>query len=113
MLEAYSPLGTGRHLDSDAVVRVAERLDRTPAQVLLRWCIERDVPVIPKSNRRERIIENGALFDFRRKTFTRKLHRINTNVHQDFRALRRAQSHGVMGAREMRDDAVARREQLA
>src|SRR5215468_7040441 len=38
-LEAYSPLGTGRHLASDSVADIAERYMRTPAQVLLRWCI--------------------------------------------------------------------------
>jgi 2,5-diketo-D-gluconate reductase A len=64
-LEAYSPLGTGRHLASDTVARIARRHGRTPAQVLLRWCIERDIPVIPKSTHRERIAENAQLFDFR------------------------------------------------
>ena len=44
VLEAYSPLGTGRHLSSDTVARIAESLGRTPAQVLLRWCIERTFP---------------------------------------------------------------------
>src|SRR5262249_20884251 len=63
-LEAYSPLGTGRHLHSDQVARIAEQLGRTPAQVLLRWCIERGVPVIPKSTHRDRIAENARLFDF-------------------------------------------------
>ncbi len=63
-LEAYSPLGTGRHLGSDTVAQIARRYERTPAQVLLRWCIERDVPVIPKSVHRERIAENARLFDF-------------------------------------------------
>jgi diketogulonate reductase-like aldo/keto reductase len=38
-LEAYSPLGTGRHLGDDTVTGIAGRLGRTPAQVLLRWCI--------------------------------------------------------------------------
>jgi diketogulonate reductase-like aldo/keto reductase len=64
VLEAYSPLGHGRHLDSEVVARIAARLARTPAQVLLRWCIERQIPVIPKSSRRERIAENAELFDF-------------------------------------------------
>jgi 2,5-diketo-D-gluconate reductase A len=64
-LEAYSPLGTGRHLSSDTVTQIAERLGRTPAQVLLRWCVERGIPVIPKSTHRERIAENAQLFDFR------------------------------------------------
>ena len=64
-LEAYSPLGTGRHLTSDTVARIARRRERTPAQVLLRWGIERGIPVIPKSTHRERIAENAQLFDFR------------------------------------------------
>jgi diketogulonate reductase-like aldo/keto reductase len=65
VLEAYSPLGTGRHLSSDTVQRIAQSLGRTPAQVLLRWCIERNLPVIPKSTHRERIAENGKIFDFK------------------------------------------------
>jgi diketogulonate reductase-like aldo/keto reductase len=64
-LEAYSPLGTGRYLAGDTVARIGQRHGRTPAQVLLRWCIERDIPVIPKSTHRERIAENAEAFDFR------------------------------------------------
>jgi diketogulonate reductase-like aldo/keto reductase len=63
-LEAYSPLGHGRHVASETATRIARRIGRTPAQVLLRWCIERDVPVIAKSTHRERLAENAALFDF-------------------------------------------------
>jgi 2,5-diketo-D-gluconate reductase A len=63
-LESYSPLGTGRHLGDDTVRRIAERVERTPAQVLLRWCVQRAIPVIPKSTHRERIEENGQIFDF-------------------------------------------------
>jgi diketogulonate reductase-like aldo/keto reductase len=63
-LEAYSPLGTGRHLSNATVNRVAQRVGRTPAQVLLRWCLQHDVPVIPKSTHRERIAENAQIFDF-------------------------------------------------
>ena len=64
VIEAYSPLGTGRHLRDEAVGRIAERLGRTPAQVLVRWCLERDLVVLPKSTHRERIEENAAVFDF-------------------------------------------------
>ena len=64
VLEAYSPLGTGRHLSDRRVGQIAERVGRTPAQVLLRWCLQRNVPVIPKSTHRERIAENAAVFDF-------------------------------------------------
>ena len=63
-VEAYSPLGTGRHLSNETVNRVAQRIGRTPAQVLLRWCLQHDVPVIPKSTQRERIAENAQIFDF-------------------------------------------------
>jgi diketogulonate reductase-like aldo/keto reductase len=64
VLEAYSPLGTGRHLSDETVARVARRVGRTPAQVLLRWCVQRGIPVIPKSTHRERIEENAQIFDF-------------------------------------------------
>jgi diketogulonate reductase-like aldo/keto reductase len=63
-LEAYSPLGTGRHLGDRAVGRIADRLGRTPAQVLIRWCLQRDLVVLPKSTHRERIEENARVFDF-------------------------------------------------
>jgi diketogulonate reductase-like aldo/keto reductase len=63
-LEAYSPLGTGRHLNHEVVRRIAERVGRTPAQVLLRWCIQHRLPVITKSTHRERIEENAKIFDF-------------------------------------------------
>jgi diketogulonate reductase-like aldo/keto reductase len=63
-LEAYSPLGTGRHLRDGRVRQVAERVGRTPAQVLLRWCLQRNLVVLPKSTHRERIVENARIFDF-------------------------------------------------
>jgi 2,5-diketo-D-gluconate reductase A len=63
-LEAYSPLGTGRHLADERVRQIAERAGRTPAQVLLRWCVQRDLVVVTKSTHRERIEENAQLFDF-------------------------------------------------
>ena len=63
-VEAYSPLGTGRHLSKRAVRRIAERVGRTPAQVLLRWGVQHGLPVIPKSTHRERIEENAQIFDF-------------------------------------------------
>ena len=65
VLEAYSPLTRGHDLGHPTVTRIAEELGRTPAQVLLRWALERDIPVIPKSTRRERIAENAQVFDFR------------------------------------------------
>ena len=64
LVEAYSPLGTGRHLTDRTVNQVARRVGRTPAQVLLRWCLQRDVLVIPKSIHQDRIRENAQIFDF-------------------------------------------------
>src|ERR1043165_7845831 len=46
-LEAYSPLGTGRHLRDRKVAAIAERLRRTAAQVLIRWAVQRGVVVLP------------------------------------------------------------------
>ena len=64
VVEAYSPLGTGRHLSDRTVGRIAQRGGRTPAQVLLRWCLQRGLVVLPKSTHRERIAENAQVFDF-------------------------------------------------
>jgi diketogulonate reductase-like aldo/keto reductase len=63
-LEAYSPLGTGRHLRDPTVTQIAERVARTPAQVLLRWCLQHHAIVLPKSTHRDRIAENARVFDF-------------------------------------------------
>lgn len=63
-LEAYSPLGTGAHLHDEAVAQVAERSGHTPAQVLLRWCLQRGTIVLSKSTHRERLKENAEVFDF-------------------------------------------------
>jgi diketogulonate reductase-like aldo/keto reductase len=63
-IEAYSPLGTGSHLGDRRVADIAQRLRRTPAQVLVRWCLQRNLVVLPKSTHRERIEENARVFDF-------------------------------------------------
>ncbi|HEV2061010.1 MAG TPA: aldo/keto reductase [Solirubrobacteraceae bacterium] len=63
-VEAYSPLGTGRHLGDRTVGEIAARLGRTPAQVLVRWCLQRNLVVLPKSTHQERIDENAQVFDF-------------------------------------------------
>ena len=64
VLECYSPLEQGRALDDPTVTAVARRVGRTPAQVLLRWGVQKNTVVIPKSSRRERIVENAQIFDF-------------------------------------------------
>ncbi|HST97160.1 MAG TPA: aldo/keto reductase, partial [Geodermatophilus sp.] len=51
-------------LGDPAIVAIAERLGRTPAQVVLRWHVQRGDVVFPKSVSRQRMQENGELFDF-------------------------------------------------
>jgi methylglyoxal/glyoxal reductase len=63
-IEAYSPLTRGQRLKHPVVVDVAQRSQRSPAQVLLRWGIQKNVIVLPKSTHEARIQENAALFDF-------------------------------------------------
>ncbi len=62
--EAWSPIAKGKVLADPAIVRVAERTGRTPAQVTLRWHVQRGDIVFPKSVTRSRVEENFALFDF-------------------------------------------------
>jgi diketogulonate reductase-like aldo/keto reductase len=63
-LEAYCPLTRGEKLGDPAVGAIARRHGRTPAQVLLRWALQHEVVVIPKSGNPARITENAGLFDF-------------------------------------------------
>jgi diketogulonate reductase-like aldo/keto reductase len=64
VFEAYSPLARGRGLSDPTIISIAERLDRTPAQVMLRWAIQHQTIVIPKSSRQEPIRSNAQVFDF-------------------------------------------------
>jgi diketogulonate reductase-like aldo/keto reductase len=61
---AYSPLERGKTLADPTVAAVAGRVDRTPAQVMLRWAVQHGAVVIPKSSRREHIVSNAQIFDF-------------------------------------------------
>jgi 2,5-diketo-D-gluconate reductase A len=62
--EAWSPIAQGKVLDDPAITTIAEQVGRTPAQVVLRWHIQRGDVVFPKSVTRSRVEENFALFDF-------------------------------------------------
>lgn len=63
-VEAYSPLAKARRMDDPVVLRAARKHGRTAAQVLVRWGIQHDLVVIPKSVRLERIRENSDVFGF-------------------------------------------------
>jgi 2,5-diketo-D-gluconate reductase A len=62
--EAWSPIAQGKVLDDATVTRIAESAGKTPAQVVLRWHIQRGDIVFPKSVTEQRIKDNFALFDF-------------------------------------------------
>lgn len=62
--EAWSPIAQGAVLDDPVIVAIADRTGRTPAQVTLRWHIQRGDIVFPKTVTRRRMEENFALFDF-------------------------------------------------
>jgi diketogulonate reductase-like aldo/keto reductase len=64
ILEGYSPLTRMKRLKDPKVVPIAEKHKKTVAQVLIRWAIEHDLVVIPKSAHMDRIIENADIFDF-------------------------------------------------
>jgi 2,5-diketo-D-gluconate reductase A len=62
--EAWSPIAQGKVLDDPVITRIAESLGRSPAQVVLRWHVQRGDIIFPKSVTVDRIKENFALFDF-------------------------------------------------
>jgi 2,5-diketo-D-gluconate reductase A len=62
--QAWSPLARGKILEEPMLETLAKKHGKSVAQVVLRWHIQRGVAVIPKSNSKERIIENMNVFDF-------------------------------------------------
>lgn len=63
-VEAWSPLGQGKSLNEPIIKEIAAKYQKTTAQIIIRWHIQRDTIVIPKSVHEERIKENFDVFDF-------------------------------------------------
>ena len=63
-LEAWSPLKRGELLDNPVLKEIAEKHNKSVAQVILRWDLQHGVVTIPKSIKENRIIENSQVFDF-------------------------------------------------
>lgn len=61
---AWSPIGKGRLLNDNTLVKLAEKYGKTPAQIVLRWHYQNDTITIPKSVTPSRIAENMQIFDF-------------------------------------------------
>ena len=75
-LEAYSPLTKGLKLDDPYLNKIAASYSRTPAQLLLRWCLDLQVVPLPKSVTSARIEENARVFDF--EIAAEDMHRLNS-----------------------------------
>lgn len=63
-LEAYSPLTKGERLHDPQLTAIAQKHGKSPAQILIRWCLQHEVVVIPKSTHPQRIGENASVYDF-------------------------------------------------
>ena len=65
-VEVWSPLGGGKAnlLEDQTILTLAQKYNRTPAQIVIRWHLQRGVAVMPKSVHQERIISNRQVFDF-------------------------------------------------
>lgn len=61
LIEAYSPLAIGYALSNEVIKDMAKKYDRTPAQICIRYCIEKGTAPLPKSTHESRIIENAQL----------------------------------------------------
>lgn len=64
VVEAWSPLGRGQVLDDPVLAEIGKKYEKTPAQVTLRWHLQNDIVIIPKSVTPSRIKENADIFDF-------------------------------------------------
>ncbi|UCD61126.1 MAG: aldo/keto reductase [Flavobacteriaceae bacterium] len=62
--EAWSPMMQGRIFDIDTFNELAAKYNKTSAQIVLRWNLQKGVITIPKSSKRERIVANADIFDF-------------------------------------------------
>lgn len=63
-VQAYAPLARGHYIADPLILSLSEKYQKTPAQIGLRYLVQQNISVIPKSSRPERILENSQIFDF-------------------------------------------------
>lgn len=63
-VQAYAPLARGAYFSRDVLIRIGEKYGKTPAQVGLRWMVQKHISVIPKSSNPVHILSNADIFDF-------------------------------------------------
>lgn len=61
-IEAYSPIARAKFFNHEQLQKIASKHAKTPAQVMLAWCVNHELVAIPKSTNEERILENGDIF---------------------------------------------------
>jgi len=61
---AYTPIVRNRKSNNILLQELSKKYNKTPAQLMIRWCLQHKLPVIPRSSNRQRIIENADVFDF-------------------------------------------------
>ena len=84
-LEAYSPLTRGNKLNHPALKGLEKKYSKTSAQILIRWSLQHDLVVIPKSTHENRIKENSQVFDFQLEEKDMKLlDSLNEDLHTVF-----------------------------
>lgn len=64
VLEAWSPLGKGKMLNNETLINIAQKYNKSTAQLCLKWCLQNGVIPLPKSENKERMKQNLELFDF-------------------------------------------------
>ncbi|MDR1877290.1 MAG: aldo/keto reductase [Flavobacteriaceae bacterium] len=64
LIEAWSPLGTGRLLKNPELAEIAAKYNKSVAQLCIKWCLQNGTLPLPKSITQQRILENTQLFDF-------------------------------------------------
>ncbi len=82
-LEAYSPLTKGRRLSDQRLIAMGENYQKTVAQILIRWSLQHNLVVIPKSSNPERIRENAEVFDF---SISKEDMKSLNRLHENFRS---------------------------
>ncbi|HSX45219.1 MAG TPA: aldo/keto reductase [Candidatus Saccharimonadales bacterium] len=85
VVEAYSPLVHGRSMNNETLMAIAKKHNKSTAQIMLRWCVEQDLVVLPKSSNPGRIKENIQIFDFRLDDIDRTtLAQLDDNYHSSW-----------------------------
>lgn len=79
-VEAWSPIARGRLLEHPIILEIAEKHQKSAAQIILRWHLQNDIIIIPKSVKKERLQENADIFDFAlNEAEMQQMNEINTN----------------------------------